>query len=344
MTSFSVTIVMPAYNAAQHLPKVVPAALAALKGGRLIVVDPGSNDETANLAESLGAEVVRLGHRGGPAIARNRGVELVDTPLCLFIDSDCVAHENVVEKVRAAFEANPELVSIMGSYDDSPPEQNFFSQYMNLRHHHTHQHGNVEGESFWAGCGAVSTEVFRRVGGFDAEQFPMPMIEDVELAFRLKPHGKMRLDPTLQVTHLKRWSLRGVVTTDIFSRAVPWSRLILNTGELPNDLNLAWLQRLAAAVAPLTLLAPLAIPTTLAFGYFGIAAVFGAAVFISCWVHRGMFGFFWRRRGPAFAIGALLFHQVHLIYSAATLVVLTLERLLKGRPASKTVVSKSARS
>jgi glycosyltransferase involved in cell wall biosynthesis len=333
MTSPAVTIVMPAYNAASHLARVIPAALAALNGGRLLVVDPGSTDGTAALARSLGAEVIELGHRAGPALARNRGVERVETPLCLFIDSDCVAHANVVEMVQAAFSAEPELVSLTGSYDDAPPETNFFSQYMNLRHHYTHHQAKPEGSSFWAGCGAVRTEVFRRIGGFDAEQFPTPMIEDIDLGFRLRPHGKMRLDPSLQVTHLKRWSLRGVVMTDIFSRAVPWSRLILDTGQLPDDLNLAWTQRLAAAVAPFSLLSPLVIPAALLVGKPWVAAAFALPLAFSAGVHRGLFGCFYRRRGLGFALGATSFHQVHLIYSAATLGVLTLQRLLKRRVA-----------
>jgi glycosyltransferase involved in cell wall biosynthesis len=330
MTPLSVTVVMPAYNAGLHLPRVIPATLAALKGGRLIVVDSGSSDATARIAGELGAEVLRLGHNGGPALARNRGVELVTTPICLFIDSDCVTHEDVVEVVRSAFEATPDLVSLTGSYDDSPPERNFFSQYMNLRHHYTHQQANPESPSFWAGCGAVSTDVFRRVGGFDAEQFPTPAIEDVELGYRLRSHGRMRLDPALQVTHLKRWSFWGVVKTDIFSRAAPWSRLILSTRELPNALNLAWTQRLASAIAPLTLLAPLAIPAA-AFGWFGTAAVMIASAATSGWIHRRMFALFWRRRGPAFAVGAILFHQVHLIYSGATLAVLAAQSVIKRR-------------
>jgi hypothetical protein len=343
MTPLTVTIVMPAYNAGSYLPRVIPAALAALKGGRLIVVDAGSSDATAQIAEDLGARVLRLGHNGGPALARNRGVELVTTPICLFIDADCLAHENVVDVARAAFEATPDLVSLTGSYDDSPPEQNFFSQYMNLRHHYTHQHADPEGSSFWAGCGAVSTDVFRRVGGFDERQFTMPMIEDIELGCRLRSQGRMRLDPALQVTHLKHWTLGGVVKTDIFSRAAPWSRLILSTGELPNDLNLAWTQRLASAMAPLTLLAPLTIPATVARGWFGTAAVLIALATVSGWLQRRMFALFWRRRGPAFAIGGILFHQVHLIYSAATLVVLAAQSALKRR-AGRVAAKSAARS
>jgi Glycosyl transferase family 2 len=318
-----ITLVMPAYNAAHHLPRVIPAALAALRGARLIVVDPGSSDDTAAVAERLGAEVVRLGHRAGPALARNKGVELVSTPVTLFIDSDCVAHPDVVDKVLAAFSADPNLVTLTGSYDDTPPEQNFFSLYMNLRHHFTHQRARTEGASFWAGCGAVRTDAFRQVGGFDPELFPMPMIEDIELGVRMQPLGRTCLDPTLHVTHLKRWTFRGVVTTDIFARAVPWSRLILRTGKLPNDLNLAWPQRVAAAIAPLSLGALGLAPLAWALGAPQFAAALLVPVAVSAWFHRAMFTFFREHQGALFAFGAVAFQQVHLSYSGATMAIET---------------------
>ena len=151
---------MPAYNAAHLLGRSLAAALEAAGDQRVLVVDPGSTDDTESVARSLGAEVVRLPERAGPAHARNVGVEHVDCDVVLFIDSDCVAHPDVVKRVREAF-TDPELVSLTGSYDDTPPEENFFSLYMNLRHHFTHQQAKTQPASFWAGCGAVRTDDLR---------------------------------------------------------------------------------------------------------------------------------------------------------------------------------------
>lgn len=318
---------MPAYNAAGFLPRSLPAALAASGGRRVVVVDPGSNDGTPELAERLGAQVLRLGHRAGPALARNRGVELIDTDVVLFIDADCVCHPDVVQRVERAFD-DPELVSIMGSYDTEPPEQNFFSQYMNLRHHFVHQRGKREGAGFWAGCGAVRTSAFRQLGGFDAKRYPMPMIEDIELGLRLKQLGKMRLDPDLQVTHLKRWTLRGVVETDIKCRAIPWGRLILESGELPNDLNLSTSARIAAALAPFVLLSGFMAPLSLVLGQPLLASLFAAPSLASLWLHRDLTRFFACVRGPRAAAGAFAFHQVHLTYSAVTMALLTAHHLV----------------
>ena len=318
MDAPSVAIVMPAYNAAHLLPKTLRAALDAANGSRVIVVDPGSTDDTAKVAESMGAEVIRLPHRAGPAHARNVGVKQAKEDVVLFIDSDCVAHPDVVERVRASFAEHPDMVSLTGSYDDTPPEPNFFSQYMNLRHHFIHQQANTEDASFWAGCGAVLREVYERVNGFDADRFPMPMIEDIELGLRLKKHGSTRLDRSLHVKHLKKWTLRSVIETDIRQRAMPWSKLILETGEMPNDLNLRWSQRISAALAPLVLGGVAVAPVLAVTGQWVAVPVALAPTAISLWIQRDMLAFFARARGPAFGAGAWLFHQVHLMYSAAT--------------------------
>lgn len=330
----SVTIVMPAYNASHFVKKTVPAAVAAaarVPGTRVLVVDPGSTDDTSEVVRGFGVEVHRLPERAGPALARNEGVRRVDSDVVLFIDSDCVAHPDVVERVAAAFAADDNLVSLIGSYDDSPPEQNFFSLYMNLRHHLTHQKANQDRAGFWAGCGAVRRGAFNRVGGFDPERYPMPMIEDIHLGLRLLPLGNCRLDPALHVTHLKLWTMRGVIETDIKCRAIPWGELILETGELPNDLNLRWGQRIAAALSPIVLLGVLALPLSLLLGQPLVALPFALAMAVSVFLQREAILELTRMRGLWFALRYYLFHQVHLFYSATTMALLSARHLLRSK-------------
>ena len=309
-------VVVPAYDAARFLGRCLPALRGAGPDLPVVVVDAGSTDETGALARELGARVVRLPVREGPAGARNAGVLAVESELVLFVDADCVLHGDAIARVRDAFRAEPELVALCGSYDARPPERNFFSLYMNLRHHYTHQRARREPASFWAGCGAVRREAFLRAGGFDAERYPRPEIEDIELAGRLRPLGRLRLDPDLQVTHLKRWTLRSVVETDVLRRALPWARLLRETGELPDDLNLRRSQRLAAALAPLAILALPLGPWAAATGRLALAAACGAALAASLALSAGMIACFARSVGPSFAVRAWLFHQIHLVYSA----------------------------
>lgn len=315
-----VAIVMPAYNAAGHLVQSLPAALAAADGRPVIVVDAGSTDNTVDVARQHDVQVIQLPKRAGPAEARNIGVDNTDATVVMFIDADCVCHDDSVSRVARAFSGDPDLVALTGSYDDDPPERNFASSYMNLRHHFTHQGAAREGSTFWAGCGAVRRDAFLRVGGFDTEMFPRPMIEDIELGLRLREAGSTWLDPELQVTHLKRWTLASVIHTDIFCRAIPWTRLIRSTGRMPNDLNLRISQRVAALFAPLALLAIVTSPLVIrlpnpVWTILGAAAVLGAFL-----LNLDMVRFFARRRGIVFCLGGWLFHLLHLSYSAATFV------------------------
>lgn len=313
-------VVVPAHDAAAFLGRSLPALREAAPDVPVVVVDAGSTDGTGALAHQLGARVVRLPVREGPAGARNAGVRAVASTVVLFVDADCVVHLDAIERVRDAFRAEPELVALCGSYDARPPERNFFSLYMNLRHHDTHQRARREPASFWAGCGAVRRAAFLRAGGFDAARYPRPEIEDIELAGRLRRLGRLRLDPALEVTHLKRWTLRSVIETDVLRRARPWARLIHEAGVLPDDLNLRRSQRVAAALAPLTLLAVPLGGWALASGRFAVAAACAAVLAASLALSGGLVACFARNGGALFAAGAWLFHQVHLSYSAAVFV------------------------
>ena len=271
--------------------------------------------------------VLRLDQRAGPALARNRGAQASSAEVILFLDADCVAHPDVVDRVRAAFTADPLLAALTGSYDDAPPARGFFSQYMNLRHHFTHQRARRNDATFWAGCGAVRRAVFLEAGGFDADRYDTPQIEDIELGVRLRRSGgRLRLDPDLQVTHLKRWTLRSVVRTDLHDRALPWSALILEDGVLPADLNLRPSQRAAAVLAAPALIAVAALPALALTGHWWWAAAAIAVVAASLLANRDLVAFFAAKRGGAFALGAWLFHQVHLLVAAGAFFFSSLRR------------------
>jgi GT2 family glycosyltransferase len=139
----------------------------------------------------------------------------------------------------------------MGSYDDSPADPSLVSQFKNLMHSFVHQHGRRRAVTFWGGCGAVKRDLFLQHGGLD-ESYRRPSIEDIEFGFRLMHAGaKLALDPEIQCTHLKKWTFWELVKTDVFQRGIPWTKLILRTHFLPDDLNLAWGQRISAVLTAL---------------------------------------------------------------------------------------------
>lgn len=246
----TISIVIPCYNSADYLRKCLEGVRKSeVQPHEVIVVDDGSTDESKSVAEEFGAQVFETGGRSGPAKARNMGAREATGDVVYFIDADVVVAPDAIGRIAADFAADPELSALMGSYDDSPGDPDFLSQYRNLMHHFVHQRARKEACTFWSGCGAMRREVFLEHGGFD-ESYDRPAIEDIELGARLFNAGhKMILDRDIQVTHLKKWTFWGLLKADIFDRGIPWTELILRDRQMPNDLNLQLSQRVSVALA-----------------------------------------------------------------------------------------------
>lgn len=290
----------------------------------LIVADDGSTDGSADLARELGARVVPMPARSGPAAARNAAAREARGEIVLFVDADIVVRRSTVEQFIRYFDGDPGVAAVFGSYDDDPQAENFISQYRNLLHHFVHQTSERQSASFWAGCGAIRLAAFNAVGGFDAVRYRRPAIEDIELGRRLHLAGyAIRLAPEIQVKHLKAWTPLSMVKTDILDRAYPWSKLLLSEGTVPDDLNLRWQARLSAVLVAL-LVATLAF---LALGhrwFYWIPAKPAAAVFALLLLAQlfplnwRFYGFLVRNRGWWFAARAVPTHFLYYLYSGAT--------------------------
>lgn len=244
-----ISVIIPAFNAAEHLERCLQAlAESSLRPLEVIVVDDGSTDASAEVARAAGAIVVATGAQSGPAKARNLGARAAKGAILFFLDADVCVHPDTIERVAEAFQRDPSLDAVIGSYDDSPGSKDFLSQYKNLMHSFVHHTSSAEAGTFWSGCGAIRRDVFLAFGGFD-ESYTRPSIEDIELGYRLRSAGKkIVLDRDIQVKHLKHWTFWNLIRTDIFSRGIPWTELILRDRHMPNDLNLHLSQRVSVAL------------------------------------------------------------------------------------------------
>ena len=245
-----ITVIIPVRNDPDNLERCLDALSRSQETNfEIIVVDDASTDHTTEVAERFDVRLLRQTERSGPAGARNRGARLANYPHLFFVDADVCVKPDTVAEMLAQFERFPDVDAFFGSYDDTPGHPNVLSQYRNLLHHFVHQRGNRQAFSFWSGCGAVRTSVFLALGGFDTS-YDNASVEDIELGDRLKRHGHtVQLVKSIQVTHLKRWTLWNMILTDIRKRAIPWTQLLLRQGKIPNDLNLRYSQRLSAVFA-----------------------------------------------------------------------------------------------
>jgi glycosyltransferase involved in cell wall biosynthesis len=275
----------------------------------LIVVDDGSTDQSAMVAAEFADLVVRLPDRPrGPAYARNRGSELSSAEVVLFLDADVCVHPDVLERMAELFASVPALSAAFGSYDAEPRAPGLVSQFRNLLHHFVHQTNPGEAETFWSGCGAVRRSALRDVHMFDEWHYSRPEIEDIDFGWRLRSRGhRIVLRPEIQCTHLRQWSLRGMLKVDFGSRGVPWMRILLQERILAEfqALNTSYKERLCVALA---LLAPI-----LALGaVFLESAALGwstlAALGLLFLLNFRFYAFLFHRRGAKLALAALPLH------------------------------------
>ena len=243
------SVIIPVYNGGEAFRMCLCALADSSITFECLVVDDGSTDDTARVAAGFGARVFSTDGKQGPARARTLGAEHAGSDLLLFIDADVCVRPDSLKRVVQAFDADDSLTALFGSYDDSPAEPDFVSQYRNLLHHFVHQRSKREAQTFWSGFGAIRAAAFRACGGFDTS-FSRPAVEDIELGHRLQASGcKIILDPSLQVKHLKEWGFVAMLITDVRDRGIPWAQLILSDSRMPNDLNVSISQRVSVALA-----------------------------------------------------------------------------------------------
>jgi GT2 family glycosyltransferase len=308
--SYSVSVIIPVCNGASTLQACLDAISRTTDAScECIVVNDGSTDDSAQIARRAGVMVIDAVTRGGPARARNMGALAASGEILLFIDADVCVHEGTIMRAVRALADDSSLDAVIGSYDFEPAAPNFLSQYKNLFHSFVHHHGCRDASTFWTGCGAIRRVFFLQSGGFP-EQWNRPSVEDIAFgAVICRLGGRIRLDPELQVKHLKHWSLTGLLRTDIFDRAIPWTVLMLRNRAMPNDLNLRIEQRFCVALV--------CVAAALAVRFPALSCL---AILLAIVLNFALYRFFASKRGWPFAILTVPMHLLYFLYSGLAMV------------------------
>jgi GT2 family glycosyltransferase len=310
------SVIIPFHRNLAQLDECLSALAPVPPWAEVIVAADGAVERCHDLAAARRARVIEIAGPQGPAVARNRAAAEANGDVLVFIDTDVVAAEGVLERFRNIFQEQPDVAAVFGAYDEEPRDGGFMSQYKNLAHSYFHQSSNREARTFWAGLGAIRREVFEEVGGFD-ERFRRPCVEDIELGYRVSSRGhKVVLEPSIQGCHLKRWTLRSAVVSDLRDRGIPWTQLMLGFSRLDNDLNLQTAQRLAVVFAYFLVLC-LALAPTAAL-WLAPAALSVVALVAINWRY---YSFFFQRRGPWFVARAFPVHVLHHLCNGVSFVV-----------------------
>jgi len=271
-----ISIVMPVYNAERTLAECLTWIFRSSFGSfEVILVDDGSTDRSAAIAATFPVEIVPTQGRIGPAAGRNLGARAARGEILFFIDSDVMLRPESLQNLADAFEDDT-LDAACGVQAAEMRHQNLASQYKNLWMRWTYLRQTGEVPLFYTTAAAIRRAAFEHVGGFD-EGYATPNVEDTAFGQKLARVGlSVRVLAPLEVEHVKRYSLFGMLRTD-FARAVSLTRLKLRSPKHLGDNDTSVPTSYIASVA----LTGLSVATALLGTVAGVPVVTAIAVLLA---------------------------------------------------------------
>lgn len=172
MTRPTIAVVVPAFRATRFLPSLFDSIRAQeLEFDEVIVCDDASGDDTASLAESLGARVMRRTENGGCSAAKNSGLAAVRSDWVHFHDADDGFGGEFLARARARLESDGENLDVL-LFDVE--QRDATSGQILARTALARSDLSLDPERYLVrhtvnNCGIYRTEFLRRIGGFPCD-------------------------------------------------------------------------------------------------------------------------------------------------------------------------------
>jgi glycosyltransferase involved in cell wall biosynthesis len=199
-----ISVVVPAWNAAGLLPRLLDAMQAQTIDHELVIVDAHSTDDTAAVAQAAGAHVVTSPQRNRP-LARNLGVAAARGDVIAFTDADCVPAPGWVEALAKCLESSP-LASGRVRIETGPQPNGV--ERFDLLWRYPQEHYAAAGLGTGPNLG-IRREAFEAIGGCDQRHH---YGEDTDLCLRAADAGfRLAWCPGAEVSHPAATRLRAVV-------------------------------------------------------------------------------------------------------------------------------------
>jgi glycosyltransferase involved in cell wall biosynthesis len=225
-----VSIIVPCYNAREHLAETLESAfIQTYPGTEIIVVDDGSTDGTVELIRSYGRRIIAdFGPNRGASVARNRGTALAGGAFVQYLDADDLLTRDAIERRVAVLNRNDADVAYSDWEKLVEVEPGAFTVHDRIARRIEDVHGDPEIAlitSFWAPPAALTYRrpLVDRIGGWKEW---LPIIQDARfLQDAALVGGKFAYAPGIGATYrvhraasLSRRS-SGAFVLDVFRNA-----------------------------------------------------------------------------------------------------------------------------
>ncbi|MCC7013800.1 MAG: glycosyltransferase [Planctomycetes bacterium] len=211
MTELDLSVVIPTYGRAETILRLLDELdRQTLDAQRfeVLVVDDGSPEpvQLDCARYRISVQLLRQAN-GGPGSARNLAIARARGRWTLILNDDAVPAPDLLERHLRLSRSLPPKTALLGTFRftaralASPFVQilqktDLLFDFPHLRHGHDH------GWTFFWTCNLSLPTAALRENSFDAETFKEPIVEDVELGYRLAKLGwQVRFDSSLVAEH-----------------------------------------------------------------------------------------------------------------------------------------------
>ncbi len=204
----ALSVIIPTLNEEEWIGGTVESAFAA-GAAEVIVVDGASFDRTTRFATAAGARVV-LGDRMR-ARRLNRGAEAATGEALIFLHADTRLPHGAAEGVEKALTAGITFGGFRLRFAEGPWKLRLAAAMINLR-------SSLLRAPWGDQAQFVARATFLAGGGFRE----IPLMEDYELAQRMKSVGRTRILPLTVTTSGRRFLQKGVWRTAAANWRIIW--------------------------------------------------------------------------------------------------------------------------
>ncbi|MFH2002744.1 MAG: glycosyltransferase [Planctomycetota bacterium] len=202
------SVIVPAYHSESTILPCLDSVMKQRDPASTEVIVVNSSDDAAQaLVARHFPDVIffQSGVRLSAGAARNKGVEVARGKVLVFIDSDCIAETDWLQKMIAAHSVDKCGAAGGGVYCGNGKQLIAWAGYF-LEFSEFLPGGPVRHVSHIPTCNiSYKRSVFERLGGFDVDLYPA---EDKEFNHRILISGdKILFDPSIRVRHFHRTGL-----------------------------------------------------------------------------------------------------------------------------------------
>lgn len=195
----AVSVVIPSLNEAERIGETIDAAFAA-GAAEVIVADGGSSDATVAIARDRGARILDGERSRGRQL--NRGAEAASHAALVFLHADTLLPDGAAAAVERALASGVVFGGFRIEFREPALRLRFVAFMINSRTRFTRAPWGDQAQF-------VSRAAFLELGGYP----DMPIMEDYELARRMKRAGRTTLLPLTVRTSGRRFLQKGVLRT-----------------------------------------------------------------------------------------------------------------------------------